>query len=115
MLIDFAADFADLLTDWSGVRRSAGSDNAEGVFVPGAEVPFTFKAVPPQPITMNELQQVEGGEFTRSIVKTYTPYPLLNNDIVTYDGIDYEMLQFDNRGPLGSHRKAYLVRVQDDH
>lgn len=115
MLIDFASDFADLVTGWGGVRLASGADNAEGIFVPGAAVPFTFKAVPPQPITMNEQQQVEGGEFARSIVKTYTPYALMLNDLVTFGGIDYEVLQLDTRDPLGTYRKAYLVKVQNDH
>lgn len=115
MLIDFSADFADLLTGWTGVRYGAGADNAEGVYVPGVAAAFEFKAVPPQPITMNEQQQVEGGEFARSIVKTYTPYALELNDRVTFGGIEHEVLQIDTRDTLGTYRKAYLVRVQDDH
>lgn len=113
-LIDFGADFADLLESWTGARAGAGSDNAEGVYVPGVDVPLSFLATPPQPINQNDLVMEEGGEFRRSIVKTYTPEALQINDRVTYGGVTYEVHQIDERQPLGSYQKAYLVKVQND-
>lgn len=114
MLIDFGTDFADLLVKWSGSRAGAGSDNAEGVFLPGVAVPFAFMAVPPQPMTMNELQMEEGGEFVRSLVKTYTPYALQINDVLTFRGISYEVHRIDDRQPLGRFLKVTLRKVQND-
>ena len=113
-LIDFAADFAELLEAWAGNRAGAGADNAEGVFVRGVAVPLSFKATPPQPLNQNDLIQDEGGEFRRSIVKTYTPFALLINDRVTYGSTLYEVHQIDERQPLGSYQKVYLVKVQND-
>lgn len=115
MLIDFANEFSEFLVPWTGSRPTAGADNAEGVYVPGASVPLSFQAVPVQPLTMKELQMVEGGEFVRSIVKTYTPFALEINDIVSYLGENYEIHQIDQRDPLGTYRKVYLVKVQNDH
>ena len=113
-LIDFGTDFAELLEPWTGTRAGAGADNAEGVFVPGVSAPLSFSATPPQPINQNDLVMDEGGEFRRSIVKTYTPFTLLINDRVTYGGTLYEVHQIDERQPLGSYQKAYLVKVQND-
>jgi hypothetical protein len=113
-LIDFATDFADLLENWTGTRAGVGSDNDEGVFVHGADVPLSFKATPPQPIGQNDLVMDEGGEFRRSIVKTYTPFVLLINDRVTYAGTTYEVHQIDERQALGTYQKVYLVKVQND-
>lgn len=113
-LIDFGTDFADLLDDWTGTRAGVGADNAEGVYVPGASTPLSFKATPPQPINQNDLVIDEGGEFRRSIVKTYTPATLLINDRVTYVGTLYEVHQIDERQPLGTYQKVYLVKVQND-
>ena len=114
MLIDFATDFAELLVPWTGSRAGAGADNAEGVFVPGTPVALAFNATPPQPIKQNELAMDEGGEFRRSIVKTYTPFALLINDRVTFASTLYEVHQIDERQPLGTYQKVYLVKVQDD-
>jgi hypothetical protein len=113
-LIDFGIDFAELLEPWTGARAGAGTDDAEGNFVPGATVPLSFSATPPQPINQNDLVMDEGGEFRRSIVKTYTPFTLLINDRVTYGGTLYEVHQIDERRPIGSYQKAYLVKVQND-
>jgi hypothetical protein len=113
-LIDFGADFAELLEPWAGTRAGAGSDDAEGNYVPGVDVPLSFLATPPQPINQNDLVMDEGGEFRRSIVKTYTPAVLLINDRVTYGGTLYEAHQIDERQPLGSYQKVYLVKVQND-
>lgn len=114
MLIDFATDFAELLEPWTGTRAGAGADNAEGVYVPGTPVAIAFDATPPQPIKQNELAMDEGGEFRRSIVKTYTPATLLINDRVTYAGVLYEVHQIDERQPLGAYQKVFLVKVQND-
>lgn len=105
-LIDFAVDFAELLEPWTGARAGAGADNAEGVYVPGVDVPLSFSATPPQPIKQNELAMEEGGEFRRSIVKTYTPFTLLINDRVSYGGTLYEVHQIDERQPLGSYQRS---------
>jgi hypothetical protein len=113
-LIDFAVDFADLLDSWTGSRAAAGADNSEGVFVPGVAVPLSFRATPPQPINQNDLVQDEGGEFRRSVVKTYTSAVLLINDRLTYAGTVYEVHQIDERQPLGTYQKVYLVKVQND-
>lgn len=114
-LIDFAVDFAELLEPWTGARAGAGADNAEGVYVPGADVPLSFMATPPQPINQNDVVMDEGGEFIRSAEKTYTPDDVRNNDIVTYDGVKmFRALQNDDRTPLGSYKKVYLVKVQND-
>lgn len=114
MLIDFAASFASLLVRWDGSRTGAGADDDEGNFVPGVAAPFSFMAVPPQPLTMNELQMQDGGEFVRSLVKTYTPYALQINDVVTFDGISYEVHRIDDRQTLGRYIKATLRKVQND-
>ena len=113
-LIDFGADFAELLESWTGTRAGVGADNAEGVYVPGADVPLAFLAPPPPPINQNDLVMDEGGEFRRSIVKTYTPATLLISDRVTYAGTLYEVHQIDERQPLGTYQKVYLVKVQND-
>lgn len=114
-LIDFGTEFAELLEQWAGTRAGAGTDDAEGNYVPGADAPLSFLAAPPQPIKQNELVMDDGGEFARSIVKTYTPATLLINDQVAYGGTLYEVHQIDERQPLGSYQKVYLVKVQDDH
>ena len=114
MIIDLATEFADLLVPWAGARLSAGTDDAEGNYVPGTSVPFTIRATPCQPLTQNELQMVEGGSFDRSIVKTYTADTVLNSDLLTYNGIQYKVMQFDDRQPLGTYQKVYLVKVQND-
>lgn len=114
-LIDFGTDFADLLDDWTGTRAGVGSDNTEGVYVPGTPTPLSFKATPPQPINQNEVVMDEGGEFIRSAEKAYTPDDVRNNDIVTYDGVKmFRVLEDGDRLPLGGHKKIYLVKVQND-
>jgi hypothetical protein len=113
-LIDFGPVFSDMLELWTGTRAGAGTDDAEGNYVPGAAVPLLFLAMPPQPISQNDLVMEEGGEFRRSTVKTYTPFGLLINDRVTYGVTLYEVHQVDERQPLGSYQKVYLVKVQDD-
>lgn len=113
-LIDFATDFAELLEPWTGTRAGAGTDDAEGNYAPGTPAALSFMATPPQPINQNDLVMDEGGEFRRSIVKTYTPAVLLINDRVTYAGTLYEIHQIDERQPLGSYQKVYLVKVQND-
>jgi len=114
MLINFASDFADLLVSWAGLRMAAGTDDTEGNYVPGTAVPFTIRATPCQPLTQNELQMVEGGSFDRSIVKTYTADTVLNGDLLTYNSVQYKVMQFDDRQPLGTYVKIYLVKVQND-
>ena len=113
-IIDFGTDFAEILESWTGTRAGVGADNTEGVYVPGTPVALSFKATPPQPINQNDLVIDEGGEFRRSIVKTYTPATLLINDRVTYGGTLYEVHQIDERQPLGTYQKVYLVKVQND-
>jgi len=113
-LIDFGTDFAELLEQWTGTRAGEGADNAEGVYVPGVATALSFMAMPPQPVNQNDLVMDEGGEFRRSIVKTYTPATLLINDRVTYADTLYEVHQIDVRQPLGSYQKVYLVKVQND-
>lgn len=114
MLIDFANDFADLLVPWTGTRASAGSDDAQGRYVEGASSALSFDATPVQPLTQNELRQQEGGEYVGSRVKTYSPFALLNNDIITGDGVTYQVMQIDNRAQLGTYTKAFLIKVQND-
>lgn len=114
MIIDFASEFSDLLAAWTGTRETAGADNAAGQYVPGASAPLEFMATPVQPLSMRELRQQEGGEFVGSTVKTYTAFPVLINDVLTYRGISYQVRQIDDREPFGGYLKVMLMKVQND-
>lgn len=112
MLIDFANDFADLLVRWTGQRATSGTTDNEGNYAPGAATELTFMATHVQPLKMNELRQTEAGEYNASDVKTYTPFALLPDDVVTYRGVNYQVRAVDDREPLGRYYKAILRKVQ---
>lgn len=113
-MIDFAADFADLLEDWTLTTTTAGSVGDYGQWVPGADVVSTIQAVPPQPLNENELRQQEGGEYTSSLEKTYCTTAVPNGSKMSFDGIDYEVHQSETRSRLGGHHKLILRRIVGD-
>lgn len=114
MIIDFAADFADLLEDWTLTTTSPGAVGDYGQWVPGGDVVSTIQAVPPQPLNENEWQQQEGGEYTSSLEKTYSTTAVSNGDKLSFDGIDYEVHQSVTRARLGGFHKLILRRIVGD-
>ena len=121
MLIDFANDFADLLVDWQLVTHTPDTDTPWGEHQPGtANAPVTIQAVPPQPISERELVKEESGEIVRDLLKTYTSAAVntrtgtTSADLLTYDGVSYEVYQLDHRVELGNYRKVLIRKIQGD-
>lgn len=114
-MINFAADFADLLVPMTLSRNAAGTVNAEGQYVAGSATSVAITAVPPQQVKMGDLVDDESGQITRSHVRTYTDYAVAVGDIISYKAIDYRVDMVSDRDDLGSYYRAIMVKVQNDH
>jgi hypothetical protein len=108
------AEFADLMEPMTLSRAAAGSDDSEGNYVAGSATTVTIQAIPVQPVKMGDMVRDEAGEFVRSAVKTYTQYAVVQDDLITYRGVQYKVNRVDDRDPIGGHYKVIMVKVQND-
>ena len=117
-LIDFAADFADLLITHNGLRSEAGS-NVNGRWVPGGTSPFTFKGTYPQPAGQDDFALLPEGSQLNSTIVIHSVQALKRadnqsgNDVVLWEGGSFMVMQSDRRNHLGCHYRNVLTKVQD--
>lgn len=117
-LIDFGADFADLLIKHSGLRYGAGTKDGRGRFQSGVSASFSFKGTYPQPSSQDDMSLLpEGTDVTSSL--TLHSVQKLNvvdgnkkADIVIWEGVNYLVMQSNRRNHLGSYYRNLIVKVQ---
>lgn len=120
MLFDFNQVWGDQFISYTLIRYSAGSDNAEGVYVPGASTTQIIQGMPPQPLNEKELMQFTDGQKTQDIQKIYTSFPVrvrtgeINADRFQFEGKEYEVIKVETRDILGNYYKATVRKIQGD-
>lgn len=120
MLFDFNQVWGDQFIDYTLIRYSAGADNAEGVYVPGASTTQTIQGMPPQPLNEKELMQFTDGQKIQDIQKIYTSFPVrvrtdeVNADRFQFEGQEYEVIKVETRDILGNYYKATVRKIQGD-
>ena len=118
LLINFAADFADLLIKHNGSRFGPSTRDTRGRSVAGAAVPFTFKGTYPQPASANDLKLAADGSDVSSAITIYSVQQLnittsnSKGDIVTWEGEDYFVMQSNKRNHLAGNYKNLLRKVR---
>jgi len=117
-LIDFAAEFADLLITHNGSRFGNTTKDADGRAVPPVANPFTFKGTYPQPATENDLKLLPEGSTPSSAIVIHSVQQLnitensKKGDIVIWEGDDYLVLQSNRRNNLAGHYRNLMRKVQ---
>ena len=117
-LINFAAEFADLLIKHSGYRYAASSKDARGRIVQGAQVAFTFKGTYPQPAGGSDLKLASGGSTESGSLVVHSVQQLnittgnTKGDIVTWEGEDYFVMQSNKRNHLAGNYRNLLRKIQ---
>ena len=117
-LINFAAEFADLLIKHNGYRFAASTKDARGRVVQGAQVAFTFKGTYPQPASENDLKLLPEGSTASSSLVMHSVQQLnitignTKGDIVTWESEDYFVMQSNKRNHLAGNYRNLLRKVQ---
>lgn len=117
-LINFAAEFADLLITHNGFRFGVSVKDARGRVAAGTQSAFTFKGTYPQPANANDLKLLpEGSTVSSSIViHSVQQLNLTSNgvkcDVVTWEGDSYLVMQSNKRNHLAGNYRNLLRKVQ---
>ena len=117
-LIDFGSDFAELLIKHTGLRYRAGTKDSRGRLQEGATTCFKFKGTYPQPAGQDDMSILpEGTEVSSALVihsvqKLNTVDNAKKADVVTWEGVDYLVMQSDRRNHLGNYYRNLLKKVQ---
>jgi len=118
LLIDFEAEFADLLTLHNAERFDATTKSAEGRAVSGAGTPFTFTGTYPQPARANDLKMLPDGSILSSSLIVHSVQKIniatgsRNGDVLIWDGGRYRARQQNIRSPLGGNYRTLFVKIQ---
>lgn len=118
LLIDFAAEFADLLITHNGERFLASTKDADGRVSPSGFNPFTFKATYPQPANANDLRALDQGSTPSSSLILHSVQRLkitqngTKGDIVIWEGDRYLVMQCNKRNHQAGNYRCLIKKVQ---
>ena len=116
-LINFAADFADLLIKHTGYRYGASTKDTRGRVVQSAQLAFTFKGTYPQPASENDLKLAPEGSTPSSSLVIHSVQQLnittgnIKGDVVTWENEDYFVMQSNKRNHLAGNYRNLLRKV----
>lgn len=117
-LIDFEADFAELLIRHAGSRYGAGTKDDRGRIQSGVSAPFTFCGTYPQPANQDDMSMLpEGTEIVSALVlhsvqKLNVVGGDVKADVVIWEGVNYLVMQSDRRNHLGKYYRTVIRKVQ---
>lgn len=120
MLFDFNQVWGDQFINYTLKRYSAGSDNNEGVYVPGGFSTQIVQGMPPQDVDEKSLEQLEDGQKIGDIQKIYTSFPArerdgdINADRFVFEGHEYEVIKRSTRNILGNYYRLIVRKIQGD-
>lgn len=120
MLFDFNEVWGDQFISYTLLRFSAGSDNSEGVYVPGGSTSQTVYGMPPQDVDEKTLEQLEDGQKIGDIQKIYTSFHArerdgdVNADRFVFEGFEYEVIKLSTRDILGNYYRVIVRKIQGD-
>lgn len=116
-MIDVSGAFNGLLQTISLTRKNAGSRDANGRWIDGADVVTSIQAVV-QTATSDDLLVLPEGERTQETIKIHTTSLLrtasesgtYTADEITYQGNVYKVIQAFDRKTIGNYYKALAAR-----
>tara|TARA_R100000544_G_C2220133_1_gene56996 strand:- start:866 stop:1234 length:369 start_codon:yes stop_codon:yes gene_type:complete len=117
-LIDFGSDFAELLIKHTGLRYRAGTKDDRGRMKEGVNSCFSFKGTYPQPVTQDDMVMLPEGTEVSSTLVIHSVQKLnvvggkKKADTVTWEGVDYLVMQSDRRNHLGNYYRNVIKKVQ---
>lgn len=110
--------FTDEMVSATWIPGGNGTYGASGLWVPATGTPSTIQIVRPQPVTSNDLQQLDDGEHTQDFLRTYTTAlvdtreGVADSDVITWLSEPYRVVQVDKRDLDGGFRRVIMRRVR---
>ena len=100
---------------------SDGTYDSEGKYVAGTPItPTDILIIKPQPLSANDLRQLEDAEHVTDFLRTYTDATVAtrrlskDSDKIIYAGRTYKVMRVDDRSADGGFLKLFIMEITAD-